>query len=85
MDLLERERCLADLAEWLGSSGQHGGCIALLAGEAGIGKSALLEEFCKRQDALRALWGACERSSPRARSLLCMTLRSRRRGRYWPR
>jgi DNA-binding CsgD family transcriptional regulator len=60
MDLLERERCLADLAEWLASCGQQGGCIVLLAGEAGIGKTVLLEEFSRRQQAVRVLWGACD-------------------------
>src|SRR5580704_12880210 len=60
MDLLERERCLAALAEWLASCGQQGGCIVLLAGEAGIGKTVLLEEFSRRQQAVRVLWGACD-------------------------
>jgi DNA-binding CsgD family transcriptional regulator/tetratricopeptide (TPR) repeat protein len=60
MELLERERCLADLAEWLGEAVTRGGCIALLGGEAGIGKSSLLHEFSNRQEGLRVLWGACD-------------------------
>lgn len=60
MDLLEREPCFADLAKWLGTATQHGGCVVLLSGEAGIGKTVLLREFARRQDRARALWGACD-------------------------
>jgi DNA-binding CsgD family transcriptional regulator/tetratricopeptide (TPR) repeat protein len=61
MELLERERCLADLGEWLGSAVAQGGAVVLMAGEAGIGKSALLQEFSKQQrHAVRILWGACD-------------------------
>ncbi len=60
MQLLERERCLADLSEWLGAAAQHGGCIALVGGEAGIGKTTLLQEFSKQQRAAAVLWGACD-------------------------
>jgi DNA-binding CsgD family transcriptional regulator/tetratricopeptide (TPR) repeat protein len=60
MELLEREQCLADLAEWLGAAAERGGCIALVGGEAGIGKTALLQEFSSRQREARALWGACD-------------------------
>jgi len=60
MDLLERERSLADLTDWLRSAGQQGGCIALLAGEAGIGKTTVLQEFARQQTGVRVLWGACD-------------------------
>jgi DNA-binding CsgD family transcriptional regulator/tetratricopeptide (TPR) repeat protein len=60
MELLERERCLADLADWLGAVATRGGCIALLGGEAGIGKSSLLHEFSNLQPQGRVLWGACD-------------------------
>jgi hypothetical protein len=30
MELLERERCLADLAQWLHAAAKHGGCVAKL-------------------------------------------------------
>src|ERR1700687_4965648 len=60
MELLEREQCLADLVEWLGAVAERGGCIALVGGEAGIGKTALLQEFAKQLRKTRVLWGACD-------------------------
>lgn len=60
MELLERERCLADLANWFDAAVREGGCIALLEGEAGLGKTALLQEFCRQQREVRVLWGACD-------------------------
>ena len=60
MELLERERCLADLASWFGAALREGGCIALVSGEAGIGKTVLLQEFSKQQREVRVLWGACD-------------------------
>jgi DNA-binding CsgD family transcriptional regulator/tetratricopeptide (TPR) repeat protein len=60
MELLERERCLAELTEWLGAVAEHGGCVALVGGEAGIGKTTLLQEFSNRQGEARVLWGACD-------------------------
>jgi DNA-binding CsgD family transcriptional regulator/tetratricopeptide (TPR) repeat protein len=60
MELLERDRCLAELTEWLHAATERGGCIALVAGEAGIGKTALVQEFSKSQRETRVLWGACD-------------------------
>src|SRR5262245_791979 len=60
MELLERERSLADLTQWLSAAGQDGGCVALICGEAGIGKTAVLQAFAKAQRAVRVLWGACD-------------------------
>jgi DNA-binding CsgD family transcriptional regulator/tetratricopeptide (TPR) repeat protein len=60
MQLLEREQCLADLNTWLDTAVRGSGCIVLVAGEAGIGKTALLQEFAQRQSDLRILWGACD-------------------------
>ncbi len=59
MSLLEREHCLAELTRSLRASAQAG-CIALVCGEAGIGKTALLEEFTRQQRERRVLWGACD-------------------------
>jgi DNA-binding CsgD family transcriptional regulator/tetratricopeptide (TPR) repeat protein len=59
MELLEREQSLADLTRWL-EAAAGGGCIALVSGEAGIGKTSLLQAFSKRQRLARVLWGACD-------------------------
>jgi DNA-binding CsgD family transcriptional regulator/tetratricopeptide (TPR) repeat protein len=40
--------------------GARGGCIALVRGEAGVGKTFLLNEFSKQQRETRVLWGACD-------------------------
>jgi DNA-binding CsgD family transcriptional regulator/tetratricopeptide (TPR) repeat protein len=60
MELVEREQCLADLTQWLGAVADQGGCIALVGGEAGIGKTALVQEFSRQQHTSRLLWGACD-------------------------
>jgi DNA-binding CsgD family transcriptional regulator/tetratricopeptide (TPR) repeat protein len=60
MQLLEREQSLADLSAWLDAAIRASGCVALVAGEAGIGKTALLQEFAQRQSDVRVLWGACD-------------------------
>jgi DNA-binding CsgD family transcriptional regulator len=61
VELLEREQCFADLHDWLTGSVQQGGCVTLVHGEAGIGKTALLQEFSRQQKvAPRVLWGACD-------------------------
>lgn len=49
MELLERDRYLEELTGWLGASAEHGGCAVLVGGEAGIGKTVLLQEFAGRQ------------------------------------
>jgi ATP/maltotriose-dependent transcriptional regulator MalT len=59
MELLERERSLAELAEWLHAAAGRG-CVALVAGEAGIGKTTLVQEFSRQQSGTRVLWGACD-------------------------
>lgn len=60
MTLLERDRCLADLAGWLADAACRSGCIALVGGEAGVGKTALLQELAIRHPARRQLWGVCD-------------------------
>src|SRR3984893_10424562 len=60
MELLERDGCLADLAQWRIAALEHGGSGVLVDGEAGIGKTALLREFCARQRDMRVLWGGCD-------------------------
>ena len=67
MELWERGPALDLLDELLRQSGS-GGRVALVGGEAGIGKSALVTEFARRcDDRVRVLWGACDRLvTPRA-------------------
>jgi DNA-binding CsgD family transcriptional regulator/tetratricopeptide (TPR) repeat protein len=61
MELLERERCLLDLGEWLDTAVDRGGLVALVGGEAGIGKTTLLQEFSRQQRKVpKTLWGACD-------------------------
>jgi DNA-binding CsgD family transcriptional regulator/tetratricopeptide (TPR) repeat protein len=61
-ELLEREHELAMLAEALtGVSADSCGALALVHGEAGVGKTALVQRFCVDHEATtRVLWGACE-------------------------
>ncbi|HWC40486.1 MAG TPA: AAA family ATPase [Actinomycetota bacterium] len=60
MDLLERDRVLEELDGELAAAA-GGGRVALVAGEAGIGKSALVRRFTERQAAgARVLLGACD-------------------------
>ena len=67
MELWERGTALDELDELLHSSAS-GGRIALVAGEAGIGKSSLVTEFARRsRENARVLWGGCDRLvTPRA-------------------
>ena len=60
--LLEREHELAVLTETLaGVDGGAGGALVLVSGEAGVGKTALLQHFCqRRKEGTRILWGSCE-------------------------
>lgn len=68
MHLLERQEQLAALNRCLEEARAGSGKLVLVAGEAGLGKSSLVERFVSehRRDA-RALWGACDAlSTPRA-------------------
>ena len=61
MALLERGSSLQDLSAALGEVIRGLGRIALVSGEAGIGKTVLVEQFVRRQtNAVRGLWGACD-------------------------
>jgi DNA-binding CsgD family transcriptional regulator/tetratricopeptide (TPR) repeat protein len=60
MDLLERAPLLDELASALAATAV-GGRVVLVAGEAGIGKSALVKRFTERHSAdARFLLGACD-------------------------
>ncbi len=60
--LLERSEQLSTLAEILATVVETGrGRMALVSGEAGIGKTSLVEEFCNQAEGSgRVLWGACD-------------------------
>ena len=60
MELLERAEYLASLAAWFNGVTERGGCIALVRGEAGVGKTVLLQEFSRQQQKVHILWGACD-------------------------
>jgi DNA-binding CsgD family transcriptional regulator/tetratricopeptide (TPR) repeat protein len=60
MELLERKKSLAELTDWLRRAIEGAGCIALLGAEAGIGKTALLQEFARAPLGARVLWGGCD-------------------------
>jgi DNA-binding CsgD family transcriptional regulator/tetratricopeptide (TPR) repeat protein len=59
--LLEREPLLAALRLALGEAAAGRGQLALVYGEAGIGKTALVDHFTREQAGrCRRLWGACD-------------------------
>jgi DNA-binding CsgD family transcriptional regulator len=59
--LLEREAVLDVLRQALGDAQAERGQLVLVAGEAGVGKSAAIRCFCDEAGAsARVLWGACE-------------------------
>jgi DNA-binding CsgD family transcriptional regulator/tetratricopeptide (TPR) repeat protein len=68
MNLLERDKPLQTLEQRLQDAQAGSGKVLLLAGEAGVGKSALVEAFAQgRQSNVRTLWGTCDAlSTPRA-------------------
>jgi len=61
MELLERQAFLESLEGFLASARGGRGCLVLVGGEAGIGKTSLVRAFCDRHGGdTRALWGACD-------------------------
>jgi len=61
MDLLERDHYFEPLSALLRTAMTGNGRTILVSGEAGIGKTALVEQFVSQQcRAARRLWGACE-------------------------
>jgi DNA-binding CsgD family transcriptional regulator len=61
VELLERDSFLLTLDEAFCQAGEGRGRIVLVSGEAGIGKTSIVERFIeRRQSAARVLWGSCE-------------------------
>jgi DNA-binding CsgD family transcriptional regulator len=61
MELLEREGPLRELETALKYAQQGEGRLALVSGEAGIGKTALIQRFLQNhRTTVRVLWGACD-------------------------
>ena len=61
VELLERSAELEALEGHLAAVRAQGrGRLVLVAGEAGIGKTALVRAFCERARPSRVLWGACD-------------------------
>jgi predicted ATPase len=66
MVLLERDPVLASLRQYAHEAGQGEGRLVLIGGEAGVGKSVLVERFQRDLPDARWAWGACDGlSTPR--------------------
>ncbi len=62
MKLLERENFLTLLGEYAEDAAGGDSRVVLIAGEAGVGKTSLVEECQARTPDARWLWGACDGS-----------------------
>ena len=60
MELLERESSLALLAGYAAEARGRDGRLVVIGGEAGVGKTALLERFQRELRDARWSWGACD-------------------------
>lgn len=60
MELLDREPFLGALGDYAEDAGSGSGRLVLVTGEAGIGKTALVDAFRESRPDLRWLWGACD-------------------------
>lgn len=73
---MERKQFLQALTDYAGEASTGSGRFVLLAGEAGVGKTALLEAFRGLHQELRWWWGACDAHSTHGRSVRCTRSRA---------
>ena len=61
MELFERAKYLQDLENIFNTLPEGSGVVIAISGEAGIGKTSLVETFSKRiKDKANILWGTCD-------------------------
>jgi DNA-binding CsgD family transcriptional regulator/tetratricopeptide (TPR) repeat protein len=60
MELLEREELLGTLQKLRQRAAAGDGTLLFVEGEAGIGKTSLLQTFCRQQKEAPVHWGGCE-------------------------
>jgi DNA-binding CsgD family transcriptional regulator len=60
MRLIERESQLAALHEYADEAGHGQGRLVLISGEAGVGKSVLMEQFAEELNEASWLWSGCD-------------------------
>src|ERR1700688_3316841 len=60
MDLLERQEQLDELSRLLREAGKSAGKVAFVRGEAGAGKSSLVEQFATLASGTPVYWGHCD-------------------------
>jgi predicted ATPase len=60
MDLLERQEQLDELSRLLREAGKNAGKVAFVRGEAGAGKSSLVEQFASLTAGAPVYWGHCD-------------------------
>lgn len=64
MELLEREDVLGTLQTLRQRASAGNGTLLFIEGEAGIGKTSLLQTFCRRQKDAPSYWGGCDPLEP---------------------
>jgi DNA-binding CsgD family transcriptional regulator len=60
MILVERDQVLGRLTDLLGQASDGRGRLALIRGEAGIGKTTVVKEFVVANDDVHVMWGGCD-------------------------